>query len=338
MIPIDSVVCALIVCRDSALPAGADECFQLSGGQALVLGTGASAAAQSLKGLGHVTAVETSGNPAGLAGVAARYLSGVRLIVVPASPDGRDLAPLIALTLNRPLITGVTRFKRIAPERSSPANADAPAESIWEITAVRSDGLLDHIARVDVPAVITMVPGLHGVGSSEAPTIIEAIDAGVVSSGTTVHMVSVLPADPSTMDLTEASCIVAGGQGLARKERFDRLGRIGGVIGGSLGGTRVASDAGWIPFERQIGTTGVAVNPRVYLAFGISGATQHTSGLGTPDHIVSVNTDASCPMMTMSDVAIVSDAQAVLEALEEKLRARSNHSAESNQRETAPSA
>lgn len=77
----------------------------------------------------------------------------------------------------------------------------------------------------------------------------------------------------------------------------------------------MASDAGWIPFERQIGTTGVAVNPRLYLAFGVSGATQHTTGLGHPDHIVSVNLDGSCPMMAMADLAIVSDARAVLDEL-----------------------
>ena len=71
--------------------------------------------------------------------------------------------------------------------------------------------------------------------------------------------------------------------------------------------------------ERQIGTTGVVVDPRLYIAFGISGAVQHTSGLGQPDHIISVNTDAHCPMMQMSDLAIVADANDVLEALASRL-------------------
>ena len=81
----------------------------------------------------------------------------------------------------------------------------------------------------------------------------------------------------------------------------------------------MASDAGWIPFERQIGTTGVAINPTLYLAFAISGATQHVSGLGNPEHIISVNTDPGCPMMSMATLAIVSDANAVLDALETRL-------------------
>ena len=83
-----------------------------------------------------------------------------------------------------------------------------------------------------------------------------------------------------------------------------------------MGATRVITDRGWVGHERQIGTTGVVVDPDLYLAFGISGAVQHTAGLGTPAHIVSVNTDPHCPMMQMADLAVVADANAVLDELE----------------------
>ena len=75
------------------------------------------------------------------------------------------------------------------------------------------------------------------------------------------------------------------------------------------------TDRGWVEHQRQIGTTGVVVDPSLYVAFGISGAVQHTAGLGTPDHIVSVNTDPHCPMMQMADLAVVADANAVLDEL-----------------------
>jgi electron transfer flavoprotein alpha subunit len=117
------------------------------------------------------------------------------------------------------------------------------------------------------------------------------------------------------MDLTEARRIVAGGAGLESAARFELLERIATELGASMGATRVVTDKGWVAHERQIGTTGIVVDPRLYLAFGISGAVQHTSGLGTPDHIVSVNTDATCPMMQLADLAIVADANAVLDAL-----------------------
>jgi electron transfer flavoprotein alpha subunit len=79
------------------------------------------------------------------------------------------------------------------------------------------------------------------------------------------------------------------------------------------------TDAGWMSYDRQIGTTGVSVNPELYIAFGISGAAQHIGGLGAPDHLVSVNTDPSCPMTAMADLGVVADAPAVLTELAKRL-------------------
>jgi electron transfer flavoprotein alpha subunit len=139
---------------------------------------------------------------------------------------------------------------------------------------------------------------------------------------TDVEVLEVLPPDPATMDLAEAPRIIGGGAGLMAEDaqaRFVQLAAVGEAIGASMGATRVVTDAGWVGHERQIGTTGVAVDPDLYLAFGISGAVQHTAGLGHPDHIVSVNVDQHCPMMAMADLAVVADAPAVLAALAERL-------------------
>ena len=133
------------------------------------------------------------------------------------------------------------------------------------------------------------------------------------------EVVAVLPPDPATMDLTEARRIVAGGAGLRGREEFALLARVAAALGASVGGTRVVADADLIPFERQIGTTGAMVDPDLYLAFGISGAVQHVNGLGNPDAVVSVNTDPSCPMMAMADLALVTDAEALLGELARRL-------------------
>jgi electron transfer flavoprotein alpha subunit len=117
------------------------------------------------------------------------------------------------------------------------------------------------------------------------------------------------------MDLSEAPRIVGGGAGLGNAENTEVLARVAAALGCSIGGTRVITDWGWLPFERQIGTTGVSVHPELYLAFGVSGAVQHVAGLGSPQHIVAVNTDASCPMMALADVAIVADGPAVVQRL-----------------------
>jgi electron transfer flavoprotein alpha subunit len=139
-------------------------------------------------------------------------------------------------------------------------------------------------------------------------------------------VVDVLPPDPATIDLTEATRIVGGGAGLDGPARIEQLVAIGGAIGASMGATRVVTDRGWVPHERQIGTTGVVVDPQLYLAFGVSGAVQHTSGLGSPAHIISVNTDGHCPMMQLADLAIVADANATLDHLERLLAAPASNS------------
>jgi electron transfer flavoprotein alpha subunit len=121
------------------------------------------------------------------------------------------------------------------------------------------------------------------------------------------------------MDLAEADRIVGGGAGLDSAERFVQLRAVAAALGSAMGATRVITDRGWVEHQRQIGTTGVVVDPELYVALGISGAVQHTAGLGTPAHIVSVNTDPHCPMMQMADLAIVADANAVLDELEARL-------------------
>jgi electron transfer flavoprotein alpha subunit len=171
------------------------------------------------------------------------------------------------------------------------------------------------------PVVVTVQPGLaapesHEHGTGPAPEVVEAVPAGHRDA----EVVELLGPDVATMDLAEAPRLVGGGAGLDSSERFGELAELAELIGAAMGATRVVTDRGWVGHERQIGTTGVVVDPSLYLAFGISGAVQHTAGLGDPDHIVSVNTEPHCPMMSMADLAIVSDANATVVELLRLLR------------------
>ncbi len=121
------------------------------------------------------------------------------------------------------------------------------------------------------------------------------------------------------MDLAESRRIFAGGAGLRGPADFALLSRVAAALGASMGATRVVADIGWVEHERYIGTTGVVVDPDLYVALGISGAIQHVTGLGNPEHVVAVNTDPSCPMMAMADLALVTDAPALLEELARRL-------------------
>ncbi len=296
---------AVVLVRDGVLPAGADEVTAEADGCVTLIGSGTDTVdAARLISARCIYLVECRW--VDRADVARQVVTqlNVPVVILPSSPDGRDLAPRLAARLGRPLLAGAVRVQNNMAQLS------------------RVAGRVIEYHRIADDAVVTLIPGLRGSSPTNTSPTIERLSITAVGAHTaTVTVLEVQPPDAATMDLAEAPRIVAGGQGLASTEKFEQLGRVGAAIGASLGGTRVASDAGWIPFERQIGTTGVAVNPRLYLAFAISGATQHTSGLGNPDHIISVNTDASCPMMTMANLAIVADANATLDALEQRLGA-----------------
>ena len=312
---------AVAAVRDGVLPFGADECCDEAGGVILLVGTQLERAVEALTSAHmiwtlSITSTDAASVSAAIVSAMATFGRDLPTLVLPSSPDGRDLAPHLARSLSVPLFAGCVRVD----DRG--------------VMVVRTAGLVGEEHRTQGPFVATLLPGVRGVraaptriglGATVAPlestreTTQETTVMAAPPEALGVRSVRVLPPDPLTADLAEAARIVAGGQGLGSVERFALLGRIGAAVGATLGGTRVASDAGWIPFERQIGTTGVTVDPSLYLAFAISGATQHTSGLGDPDHIVSVNLDGSCPMMAMADLAIVSDARLVLDELAERL-------------------
>ena len=231
-----------------------------------------------------------------LAGVVADH----DVIVLPGSPDGRDLAPRLAHALGRPLLAGALRV------------GDHGAD------LVRHGGLVIEEIAAAGPIVATLQPGARGVDEHHETAVVEVIERATGDEHDAA-IVEVLPPDAATMDLSEAPRIVAGGAGLDGPDRFAQLAAIARALDASMGATRVVTDRGWVEHARQIGTTGVVVDPRIYLAFGISGAVQHTSGLGAPEHIVSVNLEPHCPMMQLADLAIVADANAVLDELATRL-------------------
>jgi electron transfer flavoprotein alpha subunit len=291
---------AVVVVRDGLLPAGGAEAVAECDGRAVLVGSQASIAADSLHGVAtHLTLIERDAfQPAAIADELAPLLAGEAIIVLPASPDGRDLAPRLAGVLQRPLHAGAT------------------AVSAERVDLVRNGGRDLHRVVPEDRFVATLQPGARGVvPNSLLSASIKSVEF-TKSRATDADVIAVHPPDPATVDLAEAARIVSGGAGLDGPDRMRQLAEIGVQLGASVGATRVVTDRGWAPHERQIGTTGVVVSPHLYMAFGIAGAVQHTSGLGDPVHIVSVNTDPHCPMMQLADLAIVSDANETLDALQ----------------------
>ncbi|MGI8739606.1 MAG: electron transfer flavoprotein subunit alpha/FixB family protein [Gammaproteobacteria bacterium] len=163
----------------------------------------------------------------------------------------------------------------------------------------------------DAPRFVLVDPGAGGT-FSEALREGRVLDAPLVAVDPRITDLGMLPVESDAVPLAEAEFIVSGGAGIRNWDSFHIL---AGALGASEGGSRVVCDAGSLPRERQIGASGTLVAPRCYLALGISGAPQHLQGIARAESVIAVNTDPHAEIMKRADLAIVGDAQAIMDTL-----------------------
>jgi electron transfer flavoprotein alpha subunit len=294
-------VIAVVPVRDGRLPSGADATVRECDGRVLLVGSETQAAAAQLRvDVADASRWEVGAYaPSRWARGLSELLAAEPRVVLPGSPDGRDLLGRLASELGRPSYAWCTSVTTTA------------------VVTTRFDGVATVTIPVDGPFVATLVPHATAGTSPVDPGSVRLVEPGaaVLAGARDAQVDRVEDADPTEVDLADADRIVAGGLGLGGAEVFAELAVVAASLRASVGATRPVADRGIVPHERQIGTTGVTVDPGLYLAFGISGAVQHTAGLGTRARIVAVNTDPSCPMMQMADLALVTDAAATVRAL-----------------------
>jgi electron transfer flavoprotein alpha subunit len=237
-----------------------------------------------------------------------------QIVLFGATSVGRDLAPRLASKLNCGL-TADTTILDIGDHFVKKEKKEYK-DLLYAIRPAFGGSIMANIINWDMhPQMATVREGVMKKEVFDANYKTEIIEINADEVLEDEHfVVEVIERhiEESSVNLKEAPIIVAGGYGVGSKENFDLLRNLANILGGEVGGSRAAVDAGFIDHNRQIGQTGTTVRPKLYIAAGISGAIQHTAGMQDASMIISINNDPDAPINDIADYVITGDLGVVL--------------------------
>ncbi len=232
---------------------------------------------------------------------AAVEASGADVILFSNTPSGWDVAPRIAAGLDAGFVSDCSDV------------ADEGGTLVFKRRIF--NGRLDAQVRVKSDVVVaTMQPG--GTEPFEGSTDGSVVKLDVSLTSDKAKFIETKIAESTGVDLSQAEVIVSGGRGVGAQEKFSEiLQPLADALGGALGASRPVVDAGWLPHEYQVGSSGQIVTPKLYIAAGISGAIQHLMGMKGSNFIIAINKDPDAPIFEVADIGAVGDLLEIVPAL-----------------------
>ncbi len=291
----------------------------LSDDVAVVLGGEATEAMAAQAGAHGASTIHATGAITGLQGVnvAAAVAAAIEAGTGPAAVlagttyDGRDVAARLSVALDAPVITNVVDLE-------VDGDALVGTEPVFGGSTNVKTRFTGGKAQISLIRPKSFAPEESG----GAPAAVAALDVPDSGAAGAAQVVDRFVEESDGPKLDEAGVVVSGGRGLGEAEKFTMVDEVAQLMGGASGASRAIVDAGWVPYSQQVGQTGKVVKPDVYLAFGISGATQHLVGMKGSKNIIAINKDEEAPIFGVADLGVVGDVHKVVPKLIEALKAR----------------
>ena len=229
------------------------------------------------------------------------------ILLIGATNVGRDLAPRLSAKLNTGLTADCTRLE-----------VDSETGNLLQTRPAFGGNLMATIITPEHrPQMTTVRPGVMAKAAVDENKKgeIEKIDVPLTDTDILAKVLDIVKAEKEAVNLPEAEIIVSGGRGLCKSEGFELIKQLANKLGGVVGCSRAAEEAGWIAHEHLVGQTGTTVRPKLYVACGISGAMQHQVGMQAAECIVAINKDPDAPIFKIAHYGLVGDLYKIIPEL-----------------------